>query len=187
MLGPEDRLGRLRRVIQAPVKAVSADVEVPIQPTGDQRYAMTVIVDALVLVKTAVEKPKQKLSLRKRLIEIQTAFGYERDLKPLAEMIINPDAESDREIKRYLSRRGIRKAEYAEIQERFDAFYIIAGQLTQAYPGRQAFAQRREVLFNTNGQIFTETGVNAFRDNPHLLIDAFESTADFLNNEHPMG
>jgi hypothetical protein len=187
MPGLEDRAARIGRLRQIRIVPVVIDDTVLAQPTEEQRYAMTTSIDALALVKTAVEKPKKELSLRQRLIKIQEAFGHERDLMPLARMVIDPDAQSNREIKRYLSRRGIRKAEYAEIKERFDDFYIIADMLVTALPGRQTFAQRREILDNTNGQIFIETGVDAFRTNTHLLVDAIERNVQFLKVNHPMG
>ena len=173
------RVERLRQRIQAPVK-LATDVIAPAQPTGDQQYAMEVSINALLA--PSVEKPEKSLSQRQRLIEIQATFGYERDLKSLALMVIDPDPEkeNDRKIKRFLSRRGIRQTEYVEIQERFDDFYAISILLKQMYPGSQAFAQRREALFNANGQIFTETGADAFKTNTHLLVDAMERTADFL-------
>ncbi len=155
----------------------------PIQPmTPDQRYAMQVVADFA--AKTELERPE--LSRRQRLIEIQETFGYERDLMPLSRMI-NPDAENDKQIRKFLSRRGIRNDEYELIQARFDDFLVISRKLKQTYPGRQAFAQRREVLAKINGQILTETGVNASQTDTHLLVDAVERTVGFLNSEHPMG
>lgn len=150
--------------------------------TEDERYAIQVSVDAV--VKTEIEQCK--LSRRQRLIEIQEAFGYERDIMPLSRMI-NPDAENDREIRKFLSRRGIRNAEYELIQARFDDFFVIARMLTRAYPGRQAFAQREEVLFATNRKILEKNGVNAFQNDTHLFVDALERTVGFLSSEHPMG
>jgi hypothetical protein len=161
---------------------IHEDDSQPMRPmTEDERYAIQVSVDAV--VKTELER--QELSRRKRLIEIQEAFGYERDLMPLARMI-NPDAEDDRQIKRFLSRRGMRNAEYETVKARFDDFLVISRKLKQAYPGRQAFAQRREVLSKINGQILTETGVNAFETDTNLLVDAVERTVGFLSSEHPM-
>jgi hypothetical protein len=150
--------------------------------TDGQSFAIQVGVDALVA--TEVKRSPKKLSLRQRLIEIQDVFGYESDPMALSRMI-NPDAPNDREIRKFLSRRGIRKTEYELIRARFDDFFVLAKMLKKAFPGEYATTDRKAVLFATNRTILEKTGVNAFQTNTHLLVDALEQTIGFHNSQQP--
>ncbi len=125
---------------------------------------------------------KARKSRRKQLIEIQTAFGWEAHPVEIGNLL----KLTEQETRRYLSRRGIRNAEFEEIQEILTGYHTIALMLTRIHPGPHAFVDRRALLAHTNDFLLGKTGVDAMKTGkPDMIIAELEATQMFHEVEHP--
>jgi hypothetical protein len=125
---------------------------------------------------------KARKSRRRQLIEIQEALGWEANPVEVGNLLKFTKKETDR----YLSRRGIRDAEFEEIQEILTGYHTIALMLTKIYPGLHAFVQRRALLANTNDFLLQQTGVNAMKTGkPDMIIAQLEANHMFHEVAHP--
>lgn len=125
---------------------------------------------------------KARKSRRRQLIDIQEALGYEAHPVKVGNLLGIPEQQA----RRYLSRRGIRNAEFEEIQEILSGYHTIALMLKRIHPHPFAFVERRAVLANTNDFLLKETGIDAIKTgNPSMIVAQLETTFGFQNREHP--
>ncbi len=127
------------------------------------------------------------ISRRGGLIEIQETFGYEAHPIEVAHLL----GITEKEIRRYLSRRGIRDTEFEAIQERYYDLLTIARITKDIHPGPHAIVDRRAILSQRNHLFddFPGQKRNAFDlikiGQTHRVVSVLQNTLEFQKGEHP--
>jgi hypothetical protein len=134
------------------------------------------------VIKREDDHNKARKSRRRQLIEIQKALGWETHPVEVGNLL----KLTEQQTRRYLSRRGIRNAEFEEIQEVLTGYHTIALMLIRIHPGPHAFVDRRALLAHTNDFLLERTGVDAIKTGkPDMIIAELEATHMFHEVVHP--
>lgn len=126
-------------------------------------------------------------SRRGQLIHFLEVFGLEASPMQLAHFLGVTEAE----IRKFLSRRGVREAEYETIKERFDGIITVGRMAEDFYPNPYSIPDRRAMIATQNplfadekGQSRSALDLMVSGETPRVVA-VLQNTFEFLNREHP--
>lgn len=123
------------------------------------------------------------ISRRQMVVLLQTRFGYEGEfnLMHLAKLI----GVNEAEIRRFISRRGIRTEEFLPLQARIEDLLDVSATLVEMHPGEQGVFDRRAALADINQRVGQRHGVDPLRNGrTDLLVSEMEKTQEFHRQEY---
>jgi hypothetical protein len=143
--------------------------------TGDEGFEQTEIVQTA----NASEIGRHPgISRRQMVVLLQTRFGYEGELNLLhLARLVGVD---EREVRRFISRRGMRTEEFLPLQARIEDLLDVSAGFVEMYPEEQGVFDRRAALTDLNKRVGQRHGVNPLRDGrTDLLVSEMEKTLEF--------
>jgi hypothetical protein len=142
---------------------------------GEEGYESSLIVAGSV-------KPElirhENLSRRQQLILLQERYHYEGEpnLVHFARLV----GVDEKQIRRNLSRRGVRYEEWEIIKPRIENLLKVSDWCVGKFPDDADFPERRASLMDLNRRIEQRYGINPLNDNrTELLVTEIEASEEF--------